>query len=327
LKSLILVDSLEASHSTSTAPAARPKDVNDQHNQPAQGALPFTNQQALKNSPGTGGAVLVAPATHVEGRYDHTTPRDESSESRAGLDRLQRDNNKLYEAVTSKFDECLRFERQLADARKQLEAARQERQSAEASETRLKTELHELKQQLRSSNDERRRAQETVNDREGLIAKLKDSLSKSEKAEKEISQKYSNASTELMRLRESTAPCPDDFFVDKWESLRGKIEEWADSYFTDPSSEPGRRDRGSDELEARGHFADLTEDFEDFFKDPQARMWLVQAFVWKFIEMDIFDRFPSGLSDGMYWAPSSARPAMQRLENFLRPGTSRGMKI
>ncbi|KAF8853225.1 hypothetical protein BDZ45DRAFT_677833 [Acephala macrosclerotiorum] len=143
-----------------------------------------------------------------------------------------------------------------------------------------------------------------------------------------LQQSHSEISTELMRVKiEIQSDVDDAFFVAKFEHLQGDIRTWAQTYFFGEQRKRGVLYSPHNVAEHPSVHDDLEELSEDCRNlligsgDGSNRPFIVEAYLWKFIEDKILHtgQSPSSCSKGMFWA-HKLRPEMARMEKFLRPG-------
>jgi hypothetical protein len=155
-----------------------------------------------------------------------------------------------------------------------------------------------------------------------------DQLFKAQEDYEILQQKYSEASTELMRVKiESRSEVDDAFFISRYRNLQSDIRTWAQNYFWGEQKERGAKYSAHNVTEHPSLHDELEELSEDCLNllvgsaDGSTRPFIAEAYLWKYIEDKIFhaSQSASACSKGLFWA-HKLRPEMARMEKFLYPG-------
>lgn len=139
----------------------------------------------------------------------------------------------------------------------------------------------------------------------------------------DMKSKHSTASDDLKRLMlESRSTLGDDFFIRNFQGLQGAIRQWANEFFRGEEKKMWRAQYPHKHQVIHAELLELTADAKDllmFSETGSGRSVMCEAYVWRYIEEQIFDSNPAEHSKGMYWA-HNVRSDLCRLERFLRPG-------
>lgn len=134
---------------------------------------------------------------------------------------------------------------------------------------------------------------------------------------------YRTAGDELHRLKlESSSTLGDDFFIRSFRDLQGAIKQLANSHFRGGDKKKWQSQLPKDQQAVHNDLLLLSHDAKEllFYTDAGiGRSSICEAYIWKFIEEQVFDGKPTDFSKGMYWA-HDVRADLCRLEKFLRPG-------
>ncbi|KAG4440707.1 hypothetical protein IFR05_003801 [Cadophora sp. M221] len=142
----------------------------------------------------------------------------------------------------------------------------------------------------------------------------------------DMKSKHSTASDDLKRLTlESRSTLGDDFFIHNFQGLQSAIRQWADEFFRGEDKTMWKARHPHRHQVIHAELLELTNDAKDllmFSETGSGRSVMCEAYLWRYIEEQIFDSNPDEHSKGMYWA-HDVRSDLCRLERFLRPGKRR----
>jgi archaellum component FlaC len=246
---------------------------------------------------------------------------------------LKRTTTDLQLAKTERDDAARKFEneRQKAELREKTEKGLREeiaslhqrlQASKDKDEQLLQAQKHidelavcasQLQETLESSNKKISRTEAQMND-------LQNQIDQSEARYEDLQTKYKNASAEMNRLKGDSRSLKDDpHFQRGWQRLHGAIERWANEHFRGRLESDWSPSNPHEPPHIDWTLFELSDDCEELLRHEGARTWLIQAFVWRYLEKQVFDSIPVGYSKGLTWA-QPVRSELCRMEKFLRPG-------
>jgi predicted nucleic acid-binding Zn-ribbon protein len=203
------------------------------------------------------------------------------------------------------------LKREIGDLKAQLQDQRNHLQSARRERDRLRpfeASFRELESNIKLTIEE--------------LDQRNEQLSKVQQLYDEINGKYATASNELNRMKnESRSTLDDAFFITKWLDLQASIKQWAIQYFWVQRNKwifQVPQDHPNIDVE----LLKLSDDCSDgllCLEGGSGRAIIAEAYLWRFIEEEIFDGKPASYSKGFIWA-DRLRPELCRMEEFLRPG-------
>ncbi|KAH7360994.1 hypothetical protein BKA65DRAFT_494415 [Rhexocercosporidium sp. MPI-PUGE-AT-0058] len=183
----------------------------------------------------------------------------------------------------------------------------------------VKKERNSLKHLAASYDKLRDQQKTTLEDLDRCNAKLLDCQQNYD----DIKVKHSIASDDLKRLTlESRSTLGDDFLIHNFQGLQGAIRQWANEYFRGEEKKMWKTHRPHEHPVIHTQLLELTSDAKDllmFSETGSGRSVMCEAYLWRYIEEQIFDSKPAEYSKGMFWA-HDVRSDLCRLERFLRPG-------
>jgi len=197
------------------------------------------------------------------------------------------------------------------------------RETQENTELRLKTKEQEaltLCEEKESLQGKVNKLEMDLRSSQETVKQLLNNMAGWEKSYKEIQLLFQNASHELNQVKTELRTVRDDeFFRERFAKLQTDIEQWAEEHFGGKIESPGFFDQPAKEPELPTELAAICRDCRDMLKEDSTRHWIVEAYVWKVIEDNIFDSRPEEHLKGVVWA-QRVRTELCILEEFLRPG-------
>lgn len=137
-----------------------------------------------------------------------------------------------------------------------------------------------------------------------------------------IQEQFQNASDELNHIKSDLRTVRDDeFFRLRFVKLQADIEQWAEDHFGGKLQSPSFFDQPAKEPRLPTELATVCRDCRDMLREDSTRHWIVESYLWRFLEDTIFDSRPESHLKGIVWA-QRVRTEFCILEEFLRPGIS-----
>jgi len=153
------------------------------------------------------------------------------------------------------------------------------------------------------------------------VKELTDTITEWKESYDSIQEQFQRAGDELNQVKSELRTVRDDeFFRERWHRLQADVEQWAEDHFGGKLKSQPLPNEPAKEPSLPADLAALCRDCRDILNEDSTRHWIVQAFVWSFIEENIFDSRPDSHLRGIVWAPKRVRTEFCRLEEFLRPG-------
>ncbi|PVH82253.1 hypothetical protein DL98DRAFT_653313 [Cadophora sp. DSE1049] len=264
----------------------------------------------------------------------------ENTDLRANVTKLQSDKDSAISESGRMREECRNLQAELEDKAKTARQAKTEFDDARTKWSQSEHDIAELEDQLKKQQTlvhlvkvERDRLRPFENSYQDLQADYKDASGRLHQRStelagitqqyEELKTTYSSASDELKRLKmESHSTLDDCFFIRNFRDLQGDIRQWADRYFWGPEKKMFKLHYPHEQARVMTDLLVISDDVKDLLMSADSgkgRSLVCEAYLWKFIEEQIFDGRSATFSKGMYWA-HNIRSELCRLEKFLRPG-------
>jgi archaellum component FlaC len=143
---------------------------------------------------------------------------------------------------------------------------------------------------------------------------------------RELHQLHTEAILKVARLTDNAGTMLDDkSFERKWRNLQSSISYWASVFFVGPEKKLwGLLKHPEAQAPCDNELLKLSNDCQDMClksEDGTGRALIAEAYLWSYLEENVFDARTDTYSKGMLWA-HNARADLCRMEKFLRPGKS-----